>query len=147
MKRLNLESIRAYLILLVCLAFIPACAVHRDASLYEQIGGHEKLAQIADNFIDEIQYDKRIVKFFLETNIDRFREKFIEHTCEHIDGPCHYQGDDMTKVHSGMNISEADFNQLVELLINAMTRAEVPHRLQNQILARLAPMRADMIYR
>ncbi len=147
MISLKIKRLCARLILSVLLVLISACATQRNTNLYEQIGGHEKLARIADYFIDEIQYDKRIIVFFMDTNIDRFREKFIEHTCEHIDGPCHYSGDDMAKVHGGMNISEADFNHLVDLLINAMTRAEVPHRLQNQVLARLAPMRAEMLYR
>jgi hemoglobin len=52
----------------------------------------------------------------------------------------------MLQVHQGMNITEADFNRVVELLINAMTKTGIPHRVQNQVLAKFAPMRADMIY-
>jgi hemoglobin len=130
----------------VTLVLISACA-SRQVSLYDQIGGEQKVAQIADYFIDEIQYDRQILRYFLESDIDRFREKLGEHICVHIDGPCTYTGDDMVKVHTGMNITEADFNRVVELLINAMNRAEVPHRLQNQLLARFAPMRGEMIYR
>ena len=89
---------------------------------------------------------KQILAFFLDTNIDRFREKFIERICVHLDGPCEYSGDDMLSVHKGMGITEADFNRVVELLINSMTKVGITHRLQNQFLARFAPMRSDMIY-
>jgi hemoglobin len=147
MKYCNVKRFTSCLALLAALAFMSACATHPKASLYERIGGEAKVAQIADYFIDEIQYDRRILSFFLDSDIDRFREKLIEHVCVHIDGPCSYTGDDMVKVHTGMNITEADFNRVVELLIKAMTRADVPHRLQNQVLARFAPMRGEMIYR
>lgn len=143
---LTLDRLSACLLAGLMLLLLTSCAT-RQGSVYEQIGGEAKVAQIADYFIDELQYDKRILSFFLDSDIDRFREKLSEHICVHIGGPCTYTGDDMVKVHTGMNITEADFNRVVELLINAMNRAEVPHRLQNQVLARFAPMRGDMIYR
>lgn len=141
-----LGVLKTSLLVTLILGLFSACAT-QQVSLYEQIGGETKVAQISDYFIEEIQYDRRILSFFLDSDIDRFREKLSEHICVHIGGPCSYTGDDMVKVHTGMNITEADFNRVVELLINAMNRAEVPHRLQNQVLARFAPMRGDMIYR
>ena len=146
LKQFRYQKLTACVRVCLLLIFISACA-SRQASLYERVGGEPKIAQIADHFIDEIQYDKRILGYFLDSDIDRFREKLVEHICVHTDGPCRYTGDDMVKVHTGMNITEADFNRVVELLIKAMTRADVPHRLQNQVLARFAPMRGEMIYR
>lgn len=133
-------------IVLLIIAVLSACAAHHKSSLYEQIGGQATVEKLADAFITEIQYDKATLAFFLDSDIDRFREKFIEHTCAHIEGPCNYTGDSMKQVHQGMNIGEADFNRIVELLIKAMTNVDIPHRYQNQILARLAPMRSDIIY-
>ena len=62
-------------------------------------------------------------------------------------GGCQYTGDTMEQVHGGMNISEKDFNLTVDLLINAMDKANVPHPLQNRLLNKLAPMRSQMLYR
>lgn len=140
------KGIRFTLITLLFAVFLSACAGHHQASLYERIGGQVTVEKMSDAFIDEIQYDKQTLAFFLDSDIDRFREKFIEHVCVHLDGPCTYTGDDMLSVHKGMNITEADFNRVVELLINAMTKVGIPHRLQNQVLARFAPMRGEMIY-
>lgn len=133
-------------ILFLITILLSACAGHQHQSVYEQVGGQVGVEKIANAFIDEIQYDKQILEFFLETNIDRFHEKFIEHVCVHLGGPCTYTGDDMLTVHKGMNITEADFNRVVALLINAMTQVGIPHRVQNQVLAKFAPMRGDMIY-
>lgn len=136
---------------LYCILFIFLIAGCQTApskpTLYEQLGGMPAIESIAGNFVYEIGYDQQIVKHFEETNLDRFYGKMIEHLCMVTDGPCEYTGDSMKVVHEGMDITEAEFNRIVELLINAMNRAEIPVRLQNRILARLAPLRGDIIYR
>jgi len=131
------------------IVLVSACAHFQnpETSLYDQIGGKAAITQITDNFIRQIEFDREIFPYFAESNVDRFREKFEEHLCVQVNGPCEYTGDDMLAVHKGMNITEADFNRTVDLLINAMTDANVPHRLQNRILAKLAPMRSEMIYK
>ena len=148
MKKNNFgTTIYRSVILVLMTILLMACATHPTQTLYSQIGGQVGVEKITDAFIDEIQYDQHTLSFFLETDIDRFREKFIEHLCVHLGGPCTYTGDDMLSVHKGMNIKEADFNRVVELLTNAMTKVNIPHRIQNQILAKFAPMRKDIVYR
>lgn len=133
---------------LVFIFLISGCqTAPSNPTLYQQLGGMPAIESIAGNFVYEIGYDQQIVKHFEETNLDRFYGKMIEHLCMVTNGPCEYTGDSMQVVHEGMDISEAEFNRVVELLIHAMNRSEIPVRLQNQILARLAPLRGDIIYR
>ena len=51
----------------------------------------------------------------------------------------------MVAIHTGMNITEADFNRVVDLLINAMNEQKISHTLQNKILAKMAPLRHEII--
>lgn len=118
----------------------------RSASLYDDLGGLDGITSITDNFIYEIGFDQNIVKHFEETDLDRFREKFIEQICEVSGGPCQYSGDSMLEVHKKMNVTEAEFNRTVDLLIAAMNRSGVDYTVQNRLLARLAPTRPDIIY-
>lgn len=120
--------------------------LHSSSTLYDDLGGMPVIEKIADNFINEISYDQQIAQHFKDTKIERFREKLIEQLCNVSDGPCQYSGDSMLDVHQKMNITEAEFNRTVDLLVNAMNQAGVPHRVQNRLLARLAPMRPDIIY-
>lgn len=53
----------------------------------------------------------------------------------------------MVTVHKGMNITEADFNAVVEIMQQALRQSDLPLSAQNQLLARLAKMRKDMLYR
>ena len=51
----------------------------------------------------------------------------------------------MVAIHTGMNINEKDFNHVVDLLINAMNEQNIPHTVQNKILAKMAPLRGKII--
>jgi hemoglobin len=129
------------------LALLAGCeTLNRESTLYDDLGGKPVIERITGNFIREIGYDPQIVTHFEESDLDRFYEKMVEHLCEISGGPCEYTGDSMLESHQGMNISEAEFNRTVDLLINAMDKADVPKRLQNRLLARLAPLREDIIY-
>ena len=130
----------------VLILALTGCAT-KPSSLYDQLGGKDNIAQAVDYFIDGIAFDPQIYPYFAETNIERFRNKMIEQLCFEAGGPCEYSGDSMEQVHAGMNVNEADFNRLVDLLVDAMTKAGISHRAQNQLLAKLAPMRRDIIYK
>ncbi|TYL49414.1 group 1 truncated hemoglobin [Marinomonas sp. IMCC 4694] len=111
------------------------------------MGGAGVVEAVTDNFIKEISFNETIYRYFEKSNITRFREKFIEHLCVSTGGPCHYTGDTMLRVHQGQNISEADFNTTVDLLVSAMEDAGLSYPQQNKVLNVLAPMRDEMLYK
>jgi hemoglobin len=125
--------------------FLSACTT-THVSIYQQLGGQPKIEEVVDNFISEIEFDAVLFTFFKDSNIDRFREKLSEHMCMLTGGPCKYSGDSMQQVHAGMNITEAEFNHSVDLFISAMTKADIPHPVQNKVLAVIIHTRDQMIY-
>ena len=143
-KKLKTLSLIAIIFTSLSLA---SCANHQSTRLYEQLGGMEKLELIANNFVNEIAFNEEIYSYFEETNIERFTEKLVEQLCVMSNGPCTYTGDSMEQVHGGMQITENHFNLTVDLFIAAMDKADVPHRLQNQLLKEMAKTRDEMIYR
>ncbi len=114
--------------------------------LYDELGGQQGLERIVDNFIMEIARNERVLPFFADSNVERFRDMVTEHFCMIADGPCEYTGDTMIQVHTGMQINEAEFNAVVENLMTAMDDAGVPIGAQNRLLARLAPLRSEIIH-
>jgi hemoglobin len=145
------------LILITCCAALAGCAPpvvnepsnrsQASSSLFDELGGTAGITRIVEGLLINISEDERIVHHFSETDIDRLNEKLIEQLCVESGGPCKYTGDSMRDSHAGFDISEADFNALVENLIAAMEAQGVPVAAQNRLLARLAPMRSDIIYR
>jgi len=135
---------------LLGLAFITACAAPgqtRDDSLYQDLGGRPGIETMVDGLLLKISENSRIVELFANTDPDRFHRTLTEQICELSGGPCAYTGDDMITVHTGMNITEAQFNSLVEDLVDVMEDQRIPVRAQNRLLALLAPMRGDIIRR
>jgi len=133
--------------LLCSLLLLSACASPRPLqTLYVKLGGLGMIENIADAFINQIGESDQLYPFFENSSVDRFKEKFVEHICMISNGPCEYTGDSMQDVHANMGINEAIFNHTVEALTDAMSTVGVSHRLQNELLKRLAPMRKDIIY-
>ena len=126
-------------------SLLSGCA-SRSTSLYDELGGQSKINEIVEYFVYEIEYNDTILPYFEDTDIDRFMAKFAEQLCVFSGGPCTYSGDTMKQVHGGMNITEADFNLTVDLFINAMNKAGVPHPLQNRLINRMTHTRKEMLY-
>jgi len=147
-NRLTLNK-SAFSIILLALFVMTGCATpaNNTLSLYEALGGQSKIEEIVDNYINEIAFDERTYAFFKDSNMQRVKEKLSEQLCVMAKGPCTYTGDTMEQVHSGMNITEADFNHGVDLFINAMDKADISHNLQNRLLKEVAKTRDQMIYR
>ena len=130
---------------ILLLSLLSACA-SQPATVYEGLGGEPGLAAVVDNLLERMAKDEQIVRYFQDTDIALFREGLTEHLCDVADGPCEYGGDDMKATHRGLNITQADFDRLVQLLIYAMQEEGIPIAVRNDLLKRLAPMYGDVVY-
>ena len=133
------------IILIAILALFAGCAHSR--TLYQRLGGQPVIEAITDSFIARFGDDTRVAPTFAKTDIAKFRKLFIEQMCNVTGGGCTYTGRDMQKTHEGLHITETQFNALVEDLEFAMNQQRIPIELQNELIAKLAPMRTDIIRR
>ena len=136
-------------LLLVVVLTLAACAQQpaKDDSLYRDLGEQAGITHIVEGMLLNIAADPRIVRHFENIDIVRLRDKLVEQICVEAGGPCTYTGDSMEESHKGQNLTPSDFNALVENLQDAMSAQDVPMSAQNRLLARLAPMRAQVIDR
>jgi len=117
----------------------------RGEHLYDRLGGEAGVAAITEGMLARSAEDPRIRDDFAEADIVNLYTRLNEHLCALTGGPCAYTGRDMKAAHVGLGLTEADFNALVENLVDAMTEQGVPIAAQNELLAILAPMRRDVI--
>lgn len=129
------------LILLASLLLMPLAHAN---DLYQQLGEKQGISAIVEEMLYRVGGDERIVHHFDGVDIVQVHELITEQVCDVVGGPCEYQGETMQASHEGMGITHADFNALVEHLIAAMEKHEVPVAAQNRLLARLAPMYEDI---
>lgn len=127
------------------LALVACAAFPERPRLYDQLGGQQGIAEIVEGLLFRLVENPRIGHHFANTDLFRLREKLIEQFCVEAAGPCVYTGDPMELAHAGLDLTEADFNALVEDLLDTMEALQVPVAAQNRLIARLAPMRGDII--
>jgi hemoglobin len=134
-------------LLLAVVLSLVACAQQppQDNSLYLALGQQAGITRIVEGMLLNIAADPRIVRHFANVDIVRLRDKLVEQICVEAGGPCTYTGDSMEESHKGQNLTRSDFNALVENLQAAMIAQAVAMPAQNRLLARLAPMRAQII--
>ncbi|MEX6501032.1 group I truncated hemoglobin [Pseudomonas zhanjiangensis] len=136
--------------LILLLAFgLAACAQRapQDDSLYRALGERAGITRIVEGMLLNIAGDARIVRHFQDIDIERLRDKLVEQVCVEAGGPCTYTGDSMEESHKGQQLTPSDFNALVENLQDAMDAEGISVPAQNRLLARLAPMRGEVIDR
>jgi hemoglobin len=126
--------------LLVLSGALPA-----STSLFERIGGAAKLHAVVEQFTVLIVADERINFAFADTDLTKFKQLLYEQLCALAGGPCTYSGRDMRTAHAKLNINNAQFNALAEDLYAAFDHEHVPYRVQNQVMALLAPMEKDIV--
>ena len=129
------------------LSFGIACAAppFDRRPLYEQLGGEAGLDALVDRFLRELALDPDAAPHFRGADVRRFRAQLTLHLCQTFDGPCRYEGEPMPEVHRGMAITQREFNAVVEDLWRAMESLRIPTPVQNRVLARLAPMREQIV--
>ena len=126
------------------LAGVLGCAT-QPTTTCDQLGGAAGIEGIVDDLLEKIVEDERINLQFADADIVRLRSMLIEQLCAESDGPCTYSGLSMRESHAGRGIDNAQFNALVEDLVDVMTARRIPVGAQNRLLKRLAPMHGDIV--
>ena len=131
--------------LVLVFALLAGCSgLPPGGSDFERFGGHDGIAAIVEDTLVRSAGDPRIARHFANANLVRLHEKLTEQVCVEVGGPCTYTGFPMPEVHDGRHITEADFNVLVEHLIEAMEACDQAVLRPSRHVARL---HGDVTYR
>ena len=109
--------------------------------------GRDGVARIVDDTLDRSVADPKLREIFHATDMERLRRTLKEQVVYLLGAPVAYTGRDMKTTHKDQGINTAEFNILVEHLQLAMDKEGVAYRYQNQLLAKLAPMKRDVVTR
>jgi hemoglobin len=136
------KSGSSLLVVALLLAARPALA---EDTLFAQIGGEAKLRATVDTLVDVMLVDKRINFTFAQTDLAKFKALLYDQLCELAKGPCTYKGRTMFESHKNIKSTNAQFNALAEDLYIAFEKNGVPYRVQNKLMALLAPMQPEIV--
>ncbi len=137
----------AWLGLLCGLLLLPALHPARAGTLYDQLGGQEGITRIVAGMYRHVLSDGRVSAKFENIDTDFIQRQLVQQLCELTGGPCHYRGPSMHGGHSGLGITDRDFNAVVEDLQDGMDDAGTPFMARGRLLALLAPMHGQIVSR
>jgi hemoglobin len=132
------------LLLMGCAGPAPQTYTGKDA-LYQELGRSEGITKVVDLFFQRINSDARINTLFAKVDHNDLRRLVIEQICAASGGPCTYTGRSMEEAHSGLNLTNKDFDNFVGDLVAAMDEAKVPKATQKKLLAIFGPMRPQVV--
>jgi hemoglobin len=134
----------AALALAAC-ASAPQKAARPNDALYQALGAQAGVERLVDAALKHVHGDLRINVFFETTDLADLRRLLIEQICAASGGPCTYTGRSMEEAHSGMNLSDADFQAFVEDLVAAMNEVALSADAQQQVLGLFGPMKPQVV--
>jgi hemoglobin len=142
----------ALLLAFCAMLMMQACARDQSAmqvraggdSLYADLGGEAGITDIVDQFLYRLASNEKVVHFFQNSNIDRFRTQIISHLSHISGGPFEYTGDTMRDAHAGMVINQSHFNSVAETLLLSMEDLGYPSSIGNRLVARLAGLEGEV---
>ena len=117
-------------------------------SLYKRLGGYDALAAVTDDFLGRITSDGQLAPFFAghaTNSLKHIRQLVVDQLCAATGGPCIYTGRDMKTSHTGLGISESDWDVAVKHLVATLDKFKVPEKEKSEVLTALSGMKKDIV--
>jgi hemoglobin len=148
---LRITPFLALVLLLAAHGSLQAQSSADQASLYERLGGLPGIALVVSDFVDAFIADPLIMdnpavrerKTPQEAPYVKYQVTTL--VCEATGGPCAYTGLDMRTAHDGLNVSEREWDRMVEIFLGTLHEHRVPDREVGELLAILGPSKAEIV--
>lgn len=130
---------------------IGSAAMAQDkGTLYKRLGGYDALAAVTDDFLGRLATDPKLSRFFVGHSSDsvlRIRGHIIDFLCVATKGPCSYSGRDMKTSHTGLKITNDDWDSSVKALTTTLNKFNVPEVDMAEVLATVSTLKSDIVGR
>jgi len=150
-ERLSKIALASFVCLLLSLAASNGGAQSQapgSPSLYKRVGGYDAISTVTDDFIGRLAGDKQLERFFGGVSADsqkKLRQHVVNQLCEATGGPCIYTGRTMKTSHTGLGISENDWQLAVKHLVATLDKFKVPEKEKGELLAIASSLKADIV--
>lgn len=117
-------------------------------SLYARLGGYDAIAAVVDDFITRLATDPAFARFFSGFSDDskkRLRQHILDQFCAAAGGPCVYTGRDMKTSHTGLGITEPQWDAAAKHLVAALDKFNVPKAEKDELMAFVGTQKKDIV--
>lgn len=121
-----------------------------EKSLYQRLGGYEAIAAVVKDFAGKLFIDRQVGSFFKGMGTDTrksFIQKNINLVCNVTGGPCKIISRPARTIHAGLGITEADFNVVVNHLVETLEKFKVPAQEKKELLSIVGSLKPQIVER
>ena len=129
----------------------PGTAAAQEESWYVRLGGVYAIAAVADDIVERvlaneiIEANPAVREAHASLPKAGLKYQVASLVCQVTGGPCAYVGRDMKTVHADLNISEVEWEALMDVLQASFDSFEVPQQEQAELFAIIAGTKADIV--
>jgi hemoglobin len=116
-----------------------------NASLYERLGGAERIAAVVDDALDRHAVNPLLAPRFHGKDLPRLKQLGTQFFCMGSGGPQRYEGRDMRAAHAGMNISEQEFIAVIDDIVAALQAQGTGPAEVNDVVGILYSMKGEVL--
>lgn len=117
-----------------------------DLSLYERLGGEEKIKAIASSIFENHTQNKTVSARYKDSDRDRVVKVVTEFICVGTGGPQEYTGKDMLAAHRGMNINATEYLAVVDDIMNALDSNDIGDQEKQEVLMIAYSLKGDILH-
>jgi hemoglobin len=114
------------------------------ASLYQQIGGHDALEVVVEDFYCRVLDDDHLAGFYAGSNMKCVKARQVEFLSAVLGGPGPYTGTPMRQVHEGRGITMHHFAVVAAHLADSLCAAGLHPDTITDILQAIAPLATEV---
>ena len=117
-------------------------------SLYTRLGGYDAIAAAVDDLLPRLTSDPQIGIYWRGHSTDsmqRERQMAVDFLCAALGGPVVYRGRDMKTAHTGLRISESDWQVFVKHTRAMLDALGVYGKEREDFLAAAASLKGDIV--
>jgi hemoglobin len=132
----------------------PSANVAASKTLYDRLGGEPAIRAVVGDFVDRSAADAKVnftragtSKEWQATpeSVQRLKDRLTEFVAQGTGGPQRYTGKQMREVHTGMKITNEEFNALAGHLKASLDKFNVPPKEQAELMAIIESTRKDVV--
>ena len=149
MSRFQRTILTAAPVVLV-LALLSSGGVQAQSSLYERLGGYDAISAVVDDFAMKLFNDQVVGARFKGMSTDSrngFRQKNKNLVCAATGGGCQIISRPAIVAHTGLNITEDEWNIVFDHLVGTLDSFGVPKQEKSELLVIIRSLKADIVGR
>lgn len=117
------------------------------ATTFDRLGGFAKIRVLVSDFYERLLENDRLASYFAGVDMRRLIDHQTKFVASVTGGPASFTNEHLGRVHQHLNISEADFDELAEVLRDTLEDNDVDATDVDRILAQVGSVRHHIVSR